>query len=256
MRRRVSALSLAFTLALGTTAHAQGGPSDLTLNADAVARGQHGLEAFRSGDWAGAYESFHQAETLVHSPVFLLYMARARAEQGANPEALDLYARVVSERLPDSAPEAWTQAVVQAASEREALRRRMLGEPTPSEPVLVAPPPAATPRAARSSGISRESRRAATIAAGAVGAAGVVLGVTAGIVALVRFRDMEDRCGPAGCNRADKGRYDSVMTWSRVSDLGFVVGGAGLATAAVFVWVVPSSGAQGRTAALSVTGRF
>jgi hypothetical protein len=265
MRQRATFLGVALLVALGWTLRAQAQSADLGLNSEAVVRGQRGLEAFRERDWATAYDSFRQAETLVHSPVFLLYMARARAEEGAHPEALDLYARVVAEKLPENAPAAWRQAVRQAESESQALRAR-LEERAAEEARSTAHQsrqagsPSATPRAVpRPRRLSAEARRAAVIASSAVGAASLVLGVTAGVVALVRFRPIDTRCGPYGCNRADKHQHDQVMTWSRLSDLGFVVAGAGFATAAVFLWVIPGApaGSSGNsTAGFSARVRF
>jgi tetratricopeptide (TPR) repeat protein len=248
---------LAFSLCLGMPARAEEGAPDLSLNAEAVALGQRGLQAFRQGDWSEAYDSFHRAETLVHSPVFLLYMARTRAEQGANSEALDLYARVAAEPFTDDTPEAWKQAIRQAEAEAQALRAR-LAPKQPEEARAPAPPVASgAPRPAKPrSGITPQSRKAAVIASATVGAAGLVLGVSAGIVAAVRFRPINDQCGAYGCNPADKQRYDAVMTWTRLSDLGFVVAGAGLTTAAVFLWIVPGDDPKKRDVGVALRGRF
>jgi hypothetical protein len=177
----------------------------------------------------------------------LLFMARARAQEDATSEALDLYARVAAERLATDAPESWRTAVLQAASEAEALRARLearaLEDARQAEASRrqTSPAPDASRPAARRHGISPSSRRNAAIASGAVGAAGLALAVTAGIVALTRFRPIDARCGPHGCDRADKHEYDAVMTWTRLADLGLAVAGAGLGTAAILLWVVPTT---------------
>lgn len=217
-------------------ARAQSRPAELHRNADAVVSGQRGLEAFRNGEWGAAYSRFHEAETLAHSPVFLLYMARARARLGAAAEALDLYARVIREPLDQHTPDSWRSAVDQGKREAAELRAKMLrnearrAEPTDESPSPVQPPSTVT--------------RNASLAAGAAGVAGVALGLVAGIVAWTQLNDIKQRCGPKGCDPADKSKLDSAETWARLSDMGFVVGGTGLATSAVFLWVVPATSAN------------
>ena len=209
---------------------AQTGSKHLTRNAVAVATGPRGLEAFRRGDWAQAYALFHRAETLAHSPVFLLYMARAREKQHASEEALDLYARVVRQPVNGEVPDSWRTAVEQAEQELRELRSRLAREASQraARRQLEAPRSAA-PRASRN----------AAFAAGGIGAAGVAFGAVAGIVAWVKLNQIEERCTPRGCKPSDRDELESVQTWSRIADVGFVVGGTGLATSAVFFWVLP-----------------
>lgn len=219
------------------TARAQSRPEDLDRNAAAVASGRRGLEAFRSGEWTSAYALFHEAETLAHSPVFLLYMARARARHGAFAEALDLYALVKREPLAEHTPDSWRSAVEQAQRESAELRARLARrEARDSAP----PPVASTTASAAPSGSDRD----AALAAGAVGVAGLAMGVVAGLVAWTTLNDLKERCGPSGCDPADKSKLDRARTWARLSDLGFVVGGTGIATSAVFLWVVPAPNAS------------
>lgn len=221
-----------WVLCVPLTVRAQASAGDLSRNAEAVARGERGLEAFRNGDFVAAYELFQQAETLAHSPVFLLFMARARERQGAWAEALDLYARIAREPSGRGASEAWVSAIEQAKREAEELRARLAQEAAAREH-------AARSEASRVTSGPRVSR-AAAFAAGAIGVAGVVLGATSGIVAWVELEELRARCSPRGCDRSDRAKLERIKTWSRVSDVGFVIGGTGLLTSAVFLWVVPA----------------
>jgi hypothetical protein len=219
------------------TATAQTKPEELNRNAAAVASGQRGLEAFRNGEWAAAYSLFHEAETLAHSPVFLLYMARARLRQGASAEALDLYTRVSREPLDERAPDSWRSAVEQAQREAAELQARLTREEAQrAEP--------RQDKAVDAAGAPRASRNAA-LAAGAIGVVGIAMGAVAGLVAWVKLNNIEERCGSKGCDPADKSELDSAETWARMSDLGFVVGGTGLASSAIFLWVVPAASTAG-----------
>jgi hypothetical protein len=134
--RAVRALALcgvAFGLAATTPARAQvqAEPaldepgSVLSRNADAVTAGRAALEAYERRDWVAAYDAFRRAESLAHSPVFLLYMARAKERAGARLEALELYARVSSEAVSSSTPDAWKTAIDTARAEHAALAERL-----------------------------------------------------------------------------------------------------------------------------------
>jgi hypothetical protein len=229
----VSLLTALLLLSVSLTVRAQTEPTELGRNARAVANGQRGLEAFRQGDWATAYSRFHDAETFAHSPVFLLYMARARARLGASAEALDLYTRVARERLGDGVPDSWRSAVEQATQEGSELRARLAREGARrSRPRTDdAAPEVAAPGASRP----------AAFVAGAIGVAGLAVGAVTGIVAWVKLNELEQRCGPNGCDPSEKPALERVETLSRIADVGFVVGGTGLATSAVFFWAVPAA---------------
>ncbi len=233
------------------TARAQSRPEELDRNAAAVASGRRGLEAFRNGEWTSAYALFHEAETLAHSPVFLLYMARARARHGAFAEALDLYALVNREPLDERAPDSWRSAVEQAQRESAELRARLARQEARDSA-----PPLAASTTANATASTSGSDHAAALAAGAVGVAGLAMGVVAGLVAWTTLNDLKERCGPSGCDPADKSKLERARTWARLSDLGFVVGGTGIATSAVFLWVVPATPNASMHAGVSARLRF
>jgi hypothetical protein len=242
MRAFGSVFLLVWSLAWAPSAvRAQAAAPVLDRNALAVEAGQRGLEAFRLGDWEAAYRAFREAEATAHSPVFLLYMARVRQRQGASAEALDLYARVAAEPVTNATPDSWRAAIEHAAAEQAELRASI------SLYAAVAKPPAPG-SLARSKPASRKERARPTptahqiaLSAGAIGAAGILLGTTAGIVAKLKLDQIETNCTEQGCDPADKPKLESVRAWERVANVGFIVAGTALATAGVFLWLVPST---------------
>jgi hypothetical protein len=132
----------------------------------------------------------------------------------------------------DGGVDAWRSAIEQAKRESAALRARLAEE---AKPTARSTPAARAPDARHSSRWSPPA-----VAAGVTGVAGLALGAAAGIVAWVELDDLKSRCKPTGCDPADQAKLDRVETWARVSNVGFVVGGVGLATAGILLWVVPA----------------
>ncbi|MCA9629458.1 MAG: hypothetical protein KC766_17410 [Myxococcales bacterium] len=116
-------LVVALTCAAPVAAQPAGGPDEAT-RAEARRLGYEGLSAFDARRWAEAYERFRAAEELVHSPVFVLYMARAKLQLGDLIEASRLLSSVerAGSRGEDAA---WQRAREDAAREQEALERRV-----------------------------------------------------------------------------------------------------------------------------------
>lgn len=123
---------LAFVISLsllgqwGTAAPASAQPSPSAEDREgARALGYAGLSAFDSKRWAEAYEKFRAANELVHSPVFELYMARAKLQLGDLLAATALLkALTESAGAPDEEP-AWQRARDDAKQELEAVERRI-----------------------------------------------------------------------------------------------------------------------------------
>jgi hypothetical protein len=85
--------------------------------AGARAAADQGFDAFKAGDWSKAVDLFQRAESLVHSPVQLLFLARSQVKAGALVEAKESYLRVLRE-APNSREQNRLKA---AASELAAL---------------------------------------------------------------------------------------------------------------------------------------
>jgi hypothetical protein len=89
--------------------------------AGARAAADQGYDAFQRGEWERALDLFERAESLVHSPMHLLYVARSNARLNRLIEAQEAYLRVVRPPLPASAPAAVIQAQQEATRELAAL---------------------------------------------------------------------------------------------------------------------------------------
>ncbi len=87
----------------------------------AIARGREGVEFYKRGSWSDALERFRQAESLFHSPVFVLYMARSLRNAGRLLESRETFRRLAAERLEPSAPELWKKAQADGRDELTAL---------------------------------------------------------------------------------------------------------------------------------------
>jgi hypothetical protein len=89
--------------------------------AGARAAADQGYDAFQRGEWESALDLFGRAESLVHSPMHLLYVARSNARLNRWIEAQEAYLRVVRQPLPAGTPAALLQAQQEAARELAAL---------------------------------------------------------------------------------------------------------------------------------------
>ncbi len=96
-----------------------------TTAADAVANGKQGLAHFEARRYQQALERFEEADRLMHSPVFVLYVARCKRHLGALLAARAAYSRVIAEQIADDAPPLWRDAQLQARSERVALNEQI-----------------------------------------------------------------------------------------------------------------------------------
>lgn len=92
---------------------------------DAVTLGHEALDLYAKGDWSNAFDRFARADSAAHSPVFGLYMARCRRNEGKLLAAHEAFASVAAESLAPSAPEAWQKARVDAAAEVTAIEARI-----------------------------------------------------------------------------------------------------------------------------------
>ena len=96
-----------------------------------------GFELFQSKDYPHAIESFEQAESRIHAPPHLLYIARSQAKLGKLLAAKATYERILAEKLPDGSPlpfrdaQAWgfIAAVVEGR-----VARSTMPAPTPTPP--------------------------------------------------------------------------------------------------------------------------
>src|ERR1041385_5471799 len=91
----------------------------------ARAAAAEGAKAFQEGRWADAIDYFTRAESLVHAPPHLLYIARAQKQSGLLVQARENLLSITREDLPASAPHAFRQAQDDARAELKDLEPRI-----------------------------------------------------------------------------------------------------------------------------------
>lgn len=104
---------------------AQSRSLELGRNAEAVTEGRQGLAAFERGEFDACKKSFRRAESISHSPVFVLYLARCLERRGELLEARKLYDLLANEALDDLAPATWKAATIDAVREGTDLTARI-----------------------------------------------------------------------------------------------------------------------------------
>lgn len=84
-----------------------------------------GVKAINEKRWADAADLFGRAESLVHSPVHLLYLARAQEKLGKLVNARENYNRILREKYGPESPDAFRQAQTSAQQEASGLDARL-----------------------------------------------------------------------------------------------------------------------------------
>ena len=84
-----------------------------------------GVKAINEKRWADAADLFTRAESLVHSPVHLLYLARAQEKLGKLVKARENYNKILREKYGPESPDAFRQAQTSAQQESSGLDARL-----------------------------------------------------------------------------------------------------------------------------------
>lgn len=79
--------------------------------------GHEGLRFYAEKKWGQAADAFEEAEALAHSPVFVLYAARAHTRLQDHDRALFFYRICAAESLSADSPAPWNEAVRSARRE-------------------------------------------------------------------------------------------------------------------------------------------
>lgn len=93
--------------------------------AGARAAAVEGARAFSEKRWGDTVDLFSRAEAMVHSPVHLLFIARADVELGKLVLAREAYMKASRERVEPDMPPAFQRAHDQAGDELKALEPRL-----------------------------------------------------------------------------------------------------------------------------------
>src|SRR6187397_1022213 len=83
------------------------------------------VKAYEAGDYSQALDLFQRAESLVHAPPPVLFMARAHEKLGHLVTARELYNKIIRESLPASAPQAFRDAQTAAEEEIKSVEPRL-----------------------------------------------------------------------------------------------------------------------------------
>lgn len=119
--RGLGAALLVFALSIGGGAHAQ---SD-EQRAAARSLATEGATAFNEGRYQEAVDLFGRAESLVHAPPHLLFLARAHAKLGQFVKAREAYMKIVKETLPPNASPAFRNAQSSANDEVQLIEPKI-----------------------------------------------------------------------------------------------------------------------------------
>jgi hypothetical protein len=93
--------------------------------AGARAAAGEGFKAFSESRWSEALDLFTRAESLVHAPTHLLYIARSQEKLGQLVRARETYQKLVREKLAATAPDAFRQAQESGKQELAQLEPRV-----------------------------------------------------------------------------------------------------------------------------------
>jgi hypothetical protein len=119
----VSAVAIGLAIALGVPSLCAAQTDDERSGARAAAGA--GIAAYNANHFSEAFDLLSRAESLVHAPTHLLYMARSADKLGHLVQAHELYVRISKEQLGEAAPRAFVEAQQSALKEQRAIEKRL-----------------------------------------------------------------------------------------------------------------------------------
>jgi hypothetical protein len=121
LRGSTGAALIAVALAVPKNARAQADEQRAAARSLAV----EGAKACSESRWKDCVNLFQRAESVVHAPPHLLYMARAEEKLGHIVRARELYLKITREQLPDNAPHAFKESQSAATVGAQKLEPRI-----------------------------------------------------------------------------------------------------------------------------------
>jgi hypothetical protein len=126
MKARISPSALGWTLALAlATGAAPGLAQTDEQRVAARSLATEGATAFKEGRFKDSAELFTKAESLVHAPPHLLFLARSNVQLGRFVKAREAYLKIIKEQLPPNAPEAFVEAQTAASAELPGIQPKI-----------------------------------------------------------------------------------------------------------------------------------
>jgi hypothetical protein len=132
-------------------------------------------------------------------------------------------------------------------------RERIVFGPTAAPVVSLGPTPFPTPGSlpstpdlgASSSSSGLGTQKILAIVAGGVGVVGLGIGTVVGAIALSKKSDAQSACPGSQCTTQDGvSKWSDAASTGNVSTIGFIIGGVGVAGAAVLWFTAPSGGSS------------
>jgi hypothetical protein len=117
--------SVLFVLACATAVPAYAQTDEQRAGARSLAT--EGASAFNEGRFKDAVDLFTKAESLVHAPPHLLFIARASSKLGQYVRAREAYLKITKEQLAPNAPQAFRDAQTAASHEMTAVDHKIGG---------------------------------------------------------------------------------------------------------------------------------
>ncbi|MGC4091584.1 MAG: hypothetical protein QM756_27625 [Polyangiaceae bacterium] len=124
LRALARPVSLALLLSLGLVAAPANAQTD-EQRAAARALATEGATAFNEGRFKEAADFFARAESLVHAPPHLLFLARSYAKLGQFVRARETYIKITKEQVAGNAPQAFRDAQTSAQDELRAVEPKI-----------------------------------------------------------------------------------------------------------------------------------
>jgi hypothetical protein len=121
--RAILAAGFVFALGLHGTPVARAQSDEDRAGARTMAT--EGAKAFSEQRWADAIDLFNRAESLLHAPPHLLFIARARVKLGQLVLAREAYTKIIRENLGPKAPAPFLDAQAAAKAELPAIEPRI-----------------------------------------------------------------------------------------------------------------------------------
>ena len=157
---------------------------------------------------------------------------------------------VATTQVPGAAPIVTKVAIGKGERKQVELKighqERARESSAPTDAAQPSAAPAATPSAEQADAGADSSRKILMYGAAGLGAAGLVVGSITGALVLGKKSTIEDNCVGTRCNAEGKDAADGAQSLGLVSTIGFGVGIAGLATAAVLFFTEPKSPSAAR----------
>jgi hypothetical protein len=86
---------------------------------------KEGISAYHEQNFEEALRYLRNAESVIHAPTHLLFIARSQVGLGQFVEALETYQKIAVEKLPSNAPQAFVEAREAAVAEMPSVEERI-----------------------------------------------------------------------------------------------------------------------------------